>query len=255
MVRQDSGESKTGLLEFSITIILIILGICFAPFTVFIEVDTFSIFLNTKGLLVASDRFLLHVLQKLVVYVMIQWCTLESTRIYISLLLPLLGIFSIYVACLKNLYDRALSQNVIALYRQLYCINQVGFIIIRYLTGTLMGFGLLLAVCCNRIVLVGWNTFPISIYFSCLGFLAITYFVIALAVPYAICSNEESECLLKRWRNQVQFKYATRLCLKKQVWSLRPVAIYYADTKFERDTKVNYYFNIVSYTVNLLLVR
>lgn len=226
-------------------------GIFLAPAVFLFGVDPYSLFVEYHNLRISKDFYFLYIIQQAAIYIIVQWCTLESTRVYITFLAPALIVFTLYIDCLNTIFTKSLNDAVISLYNQLYCINQAGTETLRTLMGLMFVSGFVLIVLGNWLVLAGWNIIPFEMYCAVLAMLLVCYFTIGETVPYAIRSNELSEAILHRWRSQVLGK-------KKQwiriVRARRPIAFYYALTKFEKETQVNYYSNIVDYTVNLLLL-
>lgn len=75
-------------------------------------------------------------------------------------------------------------------------------------------------------------------------------------VPLAIKCDSTSRDIIRIWKFQVHMYSVSseRNYLKRRVRAQQPVAIHYAQTKYEKDTQVNYYFSIVNYTINVLLL-
>lgn len=80
------------------------------------------------------------------------------------------------------------------------------------------------------------------------------YFLMDQTLPLASECNERSERLLKGWRNNLLQVKTDRVYWIKMLNSERSVALYYAMTKFEKETRTNYHFQIIDCTVNVLLV-
>ncbi len=51
---------------------------------------------------------------------------------------------------------------------------------------------------------------------------------------------------------RTSFKLSTKLW-RKLTKAQGPITIYWGTTKFQKETKVNFYSNIVNYTVNMIL--
>lgn len=119
-----------------------------------------------------------------------------------------------------------------------------------------MGIGFLVMVLCNWLVLEGWELLPVEMHIAVCGCLSVSYFVLLQTLPFAIRLNELSEGLIKIWNKQVVTITPSRMKVywNKFVRSKLPEAVYYAMTKFERDTMINYFSSIIDYTINLLLI-
>lgn len=117
-----------------------------------------------------------------------------------------------------------------------------------------MAVGMLILIFCNLIVLAGWELVPLEVYMVAVLTRVVSCFVLGQAIPFAIKSNELSESVLRIWKRSVAtINYKIRYWPKVLV-AKRPVSFYYAMTKFEKDTKGNYYSTVVESTVDLLIV-
>lgn len=196
----------------------------------------------------------LYAIQLIVRYIYLAWCIIEGGRIYATVIPPSILFCYICFTCVCNMCKRSLNNSTLFLYHQLHCILQTAMDFISLAAGALLAVGLILSVLLNWAVISAWNKVPAGIYFLAVMLDIVICSIISVMLPLAIKSNELSELLLCSWRKHLAVVAIKRRYWKKVVKAERPMAIYYASTKFEKDTRANYYSTIVAYTVNLLLV-
>lgn len=117
-----------------------------------------------------------------------------------------------------------------------------------------MGIGLVVAVFSNWVVIECWNILPTELYLVIFTVMLIFYFITLETLPYAIHCNEYSENLLNFWKASLPEKKYRRRYWNKVLASKRLVSFYYATTKFDKETTMNYYSCVIDNTVNLLFV-
>lgn len=242
-----------GLMVNTLTLILILAGILLAPPTVVLGLDQISQIILTHFssiLRFQIIKFIIYVL----IYTLTQWCTLEATRIYITLCISTMTICTIYLRSLKILQTRGFNMRTLLLYHQVHCINQIGMRVIGKIAGAFMAVGFILFVLGNRIILLGCNLLPIGIYVIIYSIIVSAYFVVVQTIPIAIACNEFCKGLVSKWKTSVlEHRREVKYWIKK-LSAQQLISFYYALTKFERDTQVNYYFAIVNYTTNALIM-
>lgn len=183
------------------------------------------------------------------------WCTLELARIYTIFMIPVMTVFTLYFSVLGNLGKRALSDTTVLFYHQLHCINQIGLDIIRKFAGALMTVATLSLVLSNCVIISGWNSFPPMIYILVGLFATEVYFVVFESITQAGKSNELSKQIICLWKDEIDWKLASKRYWTRVVKAQRPVSIYYAFTKFEKETKVNYFTNVIDRSVDAILLK
>lgn len=251
-----SGKSVdvVGLMLFTSTVVLLLVGTLMAPFLIFVRVDPMNTIVQSLFPNFSTNSFPLYIALQTVTYLLCQWVTLESARVYTSIFLPLVICVHINLNCLAKIYCQNLNEKTFTLYDQLYCINQVVVDIGKLFAGALMNIGLLTAVFCNYVVIKCWNTLPTLLYVIVIGVLCVFYIVVDETVPYAIRCGEYSSNMLFNWRRNLSHKDCRRKYWRKLLAGKNPIWIRYALTKFEKGTEVNMYSSIVEYTVNLLII-
>lgn len=242
------------MFALAVTILNMLMGALLTPFALLAGEDPINIIVRTLWPSMSSYYFPIYVVQQLLTYMATQWCVLESCRVYSSTLLPIIIMFHVYLNCLENISKRCLTENTLHLYDQLYCINQIGLEFVRVIAGLLMSIGFLLVVVCNVVVIKFWDTLPFVVYALIVVTMLTTYFVILQTLPFIICSNERSKAVLSNWRNDALVKRSRVRYWLKVLKSRRSISFHYATTKFEKETKANYYSCIFNYTVDLIIV-
>lgn len=246
-----------GLLLISLAITLLFVGVFIAPIGVVAGLDPFTQTMNIYFIRFLSNSYF-KLAGYLICYIVTQWCTLEATRIYILILVPFLSMFYLFVCQLDLLKKRPIIKikTTLLLYEGLNCINQIGSNVIARIAGSLMSIAFFILVFINWILLKGWNLVPVPLYIMICFIAVIIYTVIFQSIPLEIKCNTASIDIIQRWIFQVSMfsPSSERNYLRRRVRAQQPVAIHYAQTKFEKDTQVNYYVSIVNYTINVLLL-
>ncbi len=81
------------------------------------------------------------------------------------------------------------------------------------------------------------------------------YFVTFECITQAGRSNELSKQVIGQWRDEIDWKRVSKPYWIRVSRAQRPVSIYYAFTKFEKDTKVNYFTNVIDRSVDAILLN
>ncbi len=252
-MKARNGEEKwdkNGILVNGLTIVLILAGTAMSPILVLSELD--PQYLLVQVYMPSSLRNWYYKVPLMILrLVWIQALTLEASRIYLFVCIPTTTVCSIYLRILAVIGKRPLTNRTVTLYNMLQCINQICMKIIATVAGTLMGFGLFIFIIGNWIVIKCWDIFPLNLYCLLVGVLLVVYFILFQTVPLAVKVNQTSANIIRGWKREARCK---RQFWKRQIWALQPVAFYYAFTKYEKGTTINFYFNIVNYTINVLLL-
>lgn len=257
-----SDADIVGLLIYGLTLLLILIGIFWAPFGCYYNFDPpyfifeyiFHPMVNQSLTVKASTR--------IIRYLWTHWCVAEATRTYALAIL-----FAIYVCIaiqnfLQEISRIALSENSIKIYMKLQCILQTGQYTFRCGSGILMSSGFVILVVGNWLTVVGWKFIPIEVNLSMTLVTVVVYLTVSNTIPRVIRFNEDSKQMIKQWN----YKYIKKKTYgnspktgvpfklwRKLVQAQRPVTVYWCTSIFKRDTKVNYYSNVMDYTVNTIL--
>lgn len=231
---------------------LITIGIGLAPAGILTGIDLTSQLVNEHCEKGCTPGF--KYMGLFIGYLFTQWCTLEATRVYITILVPAISICKIILFILYEIQKRELNMKTLLLYHELYCINQILAPHVSILAGVIMSFGMIIFVFGNWMILSVWNLVPREIYFINVGVIALAYFIVYLVFPLVIKVNEVSTEIICRWKIDSNFGFRRRSYWRKKLIAQQSVAFYYAMTKFEKDTQVNYCSFIVDNTVNALVL-
>ncbi len=244
---------SNGVLLNVLTVVLIFSGMFLGPVAVIAGFDPIT--QVVKAIFPKSSQTPLYKFTAYVVaYVLTQWCTLEASRIYITISIPTMTICNIYLRCLRIIGKRGLSYNTLLLYHQLHCLNQTGMYVIANIAGTLMGIGFVIMTLGNWIIFSAWNLVPFEVYALTFCITNIAYFIVVQTVPLAISCNECCQKLIEMWKVDIFQRKALIGYWKRKVEAQQPVSFYYAMSRFEKSTQVNYYSGLVNYTVNALIL-
>lgn len=244
----------TGLGVFVLTATMLISGTLTGPFGVLVGYDPFSVFFRTHFPTFSKTSPGLFIAIQTINLFSLQWNTLESSRIYLTLGIPIMLVCSMYLGCISKIQKMSLHPASLIIYHQLHCINQVIIFVMRNVVGVCLGIGLPFLALGNWIVLKGWNEYPTNLYFVVLGLLLAAYFFLFQTLPLAIQCDEQSRDLCRKWQIMLTDKKDKIQYWSKVLRAQRCVSIYYALTKLDLDTKSNYYSSILDYTINLLLM-
>lgn len=229
------------------------MGVFRASFGVIADLDPFTQTMN-----VYCTRFVRNVYYKytcyLICYMVTQWCTLEASRIFILILVPLLSMFNLFLCHLNIIRKRPIVKTTLLLYEGLNCINQIGSNVIARISASNMGIAFIILVFINWIILKGWSLVPVEIYVMLFCLAILSYAFIFQTIPLAIKCDSTSTEIIRTWSFQVHSASSERSYLKRRVKAQQPVAIHYAQTKYEKDSQVHYYVSIVNYSINFLLL-
>lgn len=236
---------------FVIMIIGFLAAISFGPFLILANADVMNLFI---------EQIFPHHTPNLFSFILrcfvAQWVGFEFVRINVLIFFSLMLLVNIDIHLVGTLFSKPLNSKTLMLYAELHVINQCGMDILRVVCGSLLASGFFVYVFSNWVLIVGWKFLPVNIYLFIVGLLTIGYFVLIETLPLAIKCNEDTKRLISKWERLI-IKYYDKGG-KNQHWhrickSLRPIAIYYCMTKFDRETKRNYYANIFNNTINILL--
>ncbi len=244
-----------GLFASALTAILLSLGVFLAPCAILGGLDPFT---QTMNVYCANfiNKPLFKYIGYFICYVLTQWCTLEATRIYIMILVPIVTLCHLYILHLNLIRQRPLTNATLLLYEELNCVNQIGCNVIALIAGSLMGIGFIIFVFVNWIILKGLGIVPIELYVMIVLMAITSYSVISQSVPLAIKCYTSSSSMICMWSFKVLgcSTVAEKRYWRRRVTAQQPVALHYAQTKFEKDTQLNFYSNIVNHTINALIL-
>lgn len=244
---------------------MILIGLAWTPFGTYFNFDPgFHFFdyifhpMENKSRKIKTATFMIR-------YVATHWSVLEATRSYTLVLIAFMAYYNINSSCLHAINEMPLSEKTIKKYIELQYINKIGQHSLKYISGSLMSAGFLIMVVGNWLSLVGWDFIPIQVNLSMTLITLIVYFVMYESLPMAIYGHEYSKKMIFMWeskyvakQNLCSFKTKANGMLSVKLWrkmckAQQPITFYWCSAKYEQATKVNFYSNIIEYTLSIIL--
>ncbi len=220
-----------------------------------INADPVGIFMEDLQLL--SHHLLVKTLIR---YVIMQHCILAVVRCYVTFYLPAVSTFYIFLACLKRIIKKPESENSVKYYTQLRIIQQTGMTSIRTLAALLMFTGFVLCVLGTWIIISGRQIFPVLLYCMCTLVTLVIYIVIAQTIPKIVeCDELSRKLIVEIWPRRKARTIRWDSNFENKMWKMilisqKPLTFYYGLAAFDRETKHNFYYNIFSNTVDIVLL-
>ncbi len=243
-----------GLIVNFMTWSMLLASYFWAPMCILTNIDPVYQLLRIHYPHLFEDNYVVVILT-LVRFIVIQHMAHEGIRLFLTITIPLLTILKTFMDIVYFLSFRPLNRQTILLYNQLHfiCIPPMIIDISKVFAGLLLGFGFVIIVSLNWIIIRGWKLVEIEIYIVCVFLNVALCSAVVLALPWACKLDEYSKKVIHEWKvnahKQHDLKYWLRLI--KAQW---PVALHYGMTKFDKETKRRYFHNIVNYTANAVLL-
>lgn len=244
-------QTKLGFLTLLLSLSLMFVGMVLTPLLFATTLDPFYLIVASRFPDLSTAQY--YALRA-VLFLWLHYFVFESSRVLITLLVPVMAVCSVYLACLDVLLPKRLNEQTLNLYHQIHCINQVGMHLVGHLAAALIGISFPVLVLGNWVMLVGWSIYPLLLYCVFCGAPIVVFIVLFQTMPLIIMSNELSYHLISTWRYRATFKVKDRRYWIKVLKAERPVAFNYVLTKFEKGTDITYYSFVFCYTINLFLI-
>lgn len=250
----DRSADLLGILILILNLSLIAVGIL-VPFGALLNLDPIHVLACEVHKLPSPwwfslGRFLLYL-----------WSALEATRTFATILTPAMAIFNVAGNILRCIRQKRPLARAIKYYTQCQVLTETGRQGIREGAGLLMTAGFVIAVTCNYIVLSGFKQIPLIIYLCMIFLEIIVYLVLFQTLPLIItCFEISLETCTQIWVHRLNAMKRSLSKqdfdeLRKKLKAQRPITYYYGTAIFERETKCNYYRNILEFTINSLLLH
>lgn len=186
--------------------------------------------------------------------ILFEWNMLEYSRITMFILMPSLMTMRVYIYCVKLFSKLNLTHESMQIYNQFHYINQAGMGVVRHIAAALLGGGHFLVVALNFTLLRGWRFFPTEMMVALVIILICFYIIILLLLPVAASVHEVCLQTLCNWKVEL-----ANIRRERQFWgrilkAQRAVSLYYAMTKFEKETLPNFLENILDSTMTLACI-
>lgn len=253
MLRTGEVEDGLGLRVFLLSMLLIVVAMIF-PVCVLLQLDPIQTYFcyirnwESSPSLTCLSLFLAY------------WTTMEMARSFATMLTSAVVALNMTGNVLKSISTAANLKLGLQDYVGLQIINRVGQQGIREEAGVLMFAGCLIAITCNYMVIYGAQRLPVTLYL-CFIFLDLAiYLVISQTLPLILGCYEHSLGLVKRYWFHEMLRMRGRLSdfemrvARKTIHAQTPINYYYWSAKFDQNTKCNYYWTILEFTINLLLI-
>ncbi len=117
-----------------------------------------------------------------------------------------------------------------------------------------MTFIIIFLVTLNALIIAKWNSLPVEVYLCCVILALLAYLFIFRTIPVFIKCNSFSTIMLNTWTRSIYNLPGFREYWIKKVSAQRPVAFYYALTKFEQATEGNFYAAKIDKTTTVVLL-
>lgn len=250
---------------YSLAANLIFVGVFWAPFGCYYNFDPGYFFLDYIFYPMENQSKALHRAAFIIRYLATHWSCLEATRSCAMILITLMAHTNALINCIRSISRIPVSGLTFKAYAKLQYLAKIGHDPIRYETGTLMTAGFVLCIVGNWLSLYGWEYIRFEVNLSMVLLTLVVYFVIHETLPYAIRCHEDSKRMISTWNNKFMerrklllWKNANSGVLSLREWrklckAQKPITIFWCCTKYQKETKVNFYSNIVNYTFNMLL--
>lgn len=188
------------------------------------------------------------------------WACLVVTQSIITCFTCSLSFVAASETVLARIIKQKLSWSSIRLYIRMQLISNIGHDVIKFLAAFYLTLGFFLALVVNYILINCFNLVPILIYLCAFMIATVLYLCLNFLLPQVVYCTEVSTHLIKHlwYWDQIRIrKIFTRfqsVMMRKVLRAQRPIKYYYGNTAFDQDTKRNYYWKILEYTINLSLL-
>ncbi len=245
--------------------ILSLVGICWAPFGIHQNYDPGYYFFNYLLHPIDHQSWAIKTVTIIIRFVTTQWSVMECCRSQAIILIASMSYCNMIIKCLRGISRIPLSEKTVQEYMKLRYVSQIGKESAQNLAGILMGVGFVICICGNWVSIFGWRFIPFEVNIAMCLITVVVYLCIHETLPRAIKCHEYSKMLVKTWdykymKLQIQSGKCTANSNNMYIKSWRktckaqqPITLYFFTTKFKRETNVNFYSNIVNYTVDMLL--
>lgn len=189
------------------------------------------------------------------------WATVQVTRPLLVCVTCSLSFIEANKAVITEITKQKLSWHCLQLYSRLQLTANIGHDAIKQLAAVYMALGFYLSVVVNFVIINCFNSIPLLFYLCSCTIAVMVYLCLNFLLPEVVYCSETSEHLLSslwRW----EFVGIKRTSLRKQSSILgktlraqRPIKYQYGNAVFDKETKTNYYWNILESTIDILLLN
>ncbi len=259
VTKGDSSADILGILCVAMVFLVTFNGLLLAPFGLYSNIDPLYHVMK----ILSPNRASFSSLYLLCRIILTCWATIESARTQSIYLPQALCVFNLFMTCLKRINNIDQRNKALLLYTHLQLVCHIGQTCIRYIAGIFMTCGLLLLVAGNYTVLVGWKSFPVTLYTVMITVLLVIYIVVSQTVPMVTQCHSFSKRMIEiDWFSRLIIPTTGNLFVnrkERKLWRLRikaqkPISFYYGPGLFEKNTKINFYSRVISHSADTLLL-
>lgn len=187
-----------GIFVGLLILLLFLIGSGFGPLAVLLEFDPFFLLLKSY-----FPKLFENVLLKISTYIFRfvwqTWCTLEATRVFVIILVPMMTICNSNLEMISTFRKIPLCPRLLLWYNYntFHCVNQMGQTTFSTLAGVLMTLGLNLLVICNALLIVGWDILPLGVFLLIAALCVVVYFCIFETLPIIVKQHNLCNCMIQ----------------------------------------------------------
>lgn len=194
-----------------------------------------------------------------VLYVIACFSSFEIARVISTVLTVVFTLVTSTKSLIDTIFMSTSLQRSIVLFRKLLLLTQFGKEGFREVAGVLMCFGFVVVVSINFMVLTCYQEMPLGIYIIDWLILVVICTSFSFVLPKIIDCNDYSRQFLKYdLIYDCQARCATtadRRYSLKVIRATMPLTYYYGVAKFDQETKTNFYWQILDFTINFVLME
>lgn len=235
--------------------VMIITTIILAPLatTILNKDPVYTYFCKIHG----KEFILTHVVPRFIIFT---WMCFEGGRICCLVLTAAMMLFYMTGKILSCIIYTNKVENGLKRYRELQVLIEIGREGTRQVIGVLLACGFFFAVTANFLVVYGHKHLTLVMHICFVFADLAVYVAIFRTIPMAVnCYNMSLKLIHRVWRhwlasfmslgNGIKAKTVKRILLAQ-----KPITFYYGPAMLNQDTKSNFLWKILEFTITLLLI-
>lgn len=251
--RCPKSADVTGIMIFLVNA-LIITAITVAPLAnaVLNRDPIYTYFCKIKG----EEFILTHALPRFIIFT---WMYLEGGRICCLVVTAAMMLFYMVCRILKHITSMNAMENGLKRYRELQVLIEIGREGSRQIFGVLLACGFFFTVTVNFLVVYGHKHLSLALHICFVLIDVATYVTIFRTIPMAVnCYNMSLKLIHRIWRHRLALFHEDSgmkmKIIKKILLAQKPITFYYGPAMLDQDTKSNFPWKILEFTITLLLI-
>lgn len=228
-----------------------ILGIFGGPVIVLSNLDPLY-FLQTRYINYSSWTFQLLFIT-LRTFLM-SWTLIEAMRCYSFFDIFSLVSINMSVKIVRSLVNCAFSPYAFMKYIKVQCCNKIGSDVIQVITTGYMFGGATYMLGGNLVMLLCYHIINTEIYFwfITLNFIVYTFFKVGTQI--VVECDIVSKQVMEEFLESLMMVNGHKAYWKRKVKALKEISFYYGLAKFDQQTQINFFENLLEATLNLVLL-